>query len=234
MSKFATCLGTNHEVLHSSLTTDRGCKSSRVENSTKGPKPSRRHETPKGWAVGVPYSAAIARTRLRNVAIPQRLRAAPLRPRSHVPTHCSFSHAFFACHLRVVRSPVAFLVATRPWRPVRCAARLVFLWSAVPREGRHLVSSGGLLPAGTGLDTSLEQRVGRLSHDPHNRKTLVAAGVPQEVRPVVPAHPRQSTPRPPGQLLCDYLQPLPIVEVDQAGRGDSHSRPVRCVVGTVG
>ena len=61
-------------------------------------------------------------------------------------------------------SPVTFLVATRRW-PVRCAAGLVLLWGAVPRKGRHLVSSGGLLPAGTGLDTSREQRVERLSHD---------------------------------------------------------------------
>ena len=55
--------------------------------------------------------------------------------------------------------------------------------------------------------------------------------------PAVPAHPRQPTPRLLGQLLCGYHQSLPLVEVDQAGAGDSrwdHSRPVRCVVGTVG
>ena len=32
--------------------------------------------------------------------------------------------------------PVVFLVATLRWPPVRCAAGLVFLWSAVPREDR--------------------------------------------------------------------------------------------------
>ena len=54
---------------------------------------------------------------------------------------------------------------------------------------------------------------------------------------MVPAHPRQPTPRFLGQLLCDYQQSLSLVEVDQAGAGDTrwvHSRPVRRVVGTVG
>ena len=32
--------------------------------------------------------------------------------------------------------------------------------------------------------------------------------------PAVPAHPRQPTPRLLGQLLCDYHQSLPLVEVD--------------------
>ena len=48
----------------------------------------------------------------------------------------------------VAGSPVPFLVATPWWPPVRCAARLVFLWGADAQEGGHLVSSGGLLPAG--------------------------------------------------------------------------------------
>ena len=55
--------------------------------------------------------------------------------------------------------------------------------------------------------------------------------------PAVPEHPRQPTLRLPGQLLCDYHQSLFLVEVDQAGAGDSrwvHSRPVQRVVGTVG
>ena len=56
--------------------------------------PSRRHVTPRGWAVGMPCSAAAARNRLRNGEVPQRLCAAPSsRSRSHVPTHCSCSHA---------------------------------------------------------------------------------------------------------------------------------------------
>ena len=40
--------------------------------------------------------------------------------------------------LRVVRSSVAFLVTTLRWPPVRCVARLVFVWGAVPPEDRHL------------------------------------------------------------------------------------------------
>ena len=39
---------------------------------------------------------------------------------------------------RKVRSPVVFLVATRRWPPVRCAAELVLLWGAEAREDRHL------------------------------------------------------------------------------------------------
>ena len=120
----------------------------------------------KGWAVGVPYSAATARTWLRGGGVTQRLCAAiSSRPRSHVRTRCSFSHA---------GSPATGGWSGRPspsWSPLlggrQTAALLVwnFLWGAVPREGRHLVSSGGLVPAGTDLDTSLEQYVERLSHD---------------------------------------------------------------------
>ena len=54
---------------------------------------------------------------------------------------------------------------------------------------------------------------------------------------VVPAHPRQPTPRLLGQLLCDYHQTVLIGELDQAGTGDSrwvHYRPVRRAAGTVG
>ena len=87
------------------------------------------------------------------------------RPRSHVPTHCYFSHRGSPASPWVAGSPVAFLVATPLLPPDRCAAGLDFLRGAEAREGRHLVSSGGLLPGGTGVDTSLEQYVGRLSHD---------------------------------------------------------------------
>ena len=45
--------------------------------------------------------------------------------------------------------------------------------------------------------------------EPHSRRRY----------PAVPAHPRQPTPRLLGQLLCDYHQSLPLVEVDQAGDG---------------
>ena len=55
----------------------------------------------------------------------------------------------------VAGSPVAFLVTTLRWPPVRCAAGLVFLWGAAHREGRHLVSSGGLFSRRHMLDTSL-------------------------------------------------------------------------------
>ena len=116
-------MSTSHD-LHESPSTRTGC---------------RRHVTPKGWAVGVPYSAATARTRLRNGEVPQRLCAAPSsRPRSHVPTHCSFLARW------VARSSVGSRVARRlPGRhslvaASRCAAGLDFLWGAVPREGRHL------------------------------------------------------------------------------------------------
>ena len=37
--------------------------------------------------------------------------------------------------LQVVRSPVTFLVTTRPWSAVHCAAALDLLWGAVLREG---------------------------------------------------------------------------------------------------
>ena len=80
----------------------------------EGPKPSRKRVTPEGWAVDVPYSATTARTKLRNGAVPQRLFAAPSsRPRSHVATHCSCSHAGSPAPPWVTGSPVAFLVATR-------------------------------------------------------------------------------------------------------------------------
>ena len=45
---------------------------------------------------------------------------------------------------RVARSLVTFLVTTLRWPPVRCAAGLVFLRSAVPRESRLPVPAGGL------------------------------------------------------------------------------------------
>ena len=48
-----------------------------------------------------------------------------------------------------------------------------------------------------------QQRVDGTESRPHNRETLAAAGVQQEVPPVVPAHPRQPTPRLLGHLVCD-------------------------------
>ena len=60
---------------------------------------------------------------------------------------------------RVVRSPVTFLVDTLRWPPVRCAAGLDFR-GAVPREDRHLVSSGGLFARRHMLHTSAEADFG--------------------------------------------------------------------------
>ena len=62
---------------------------------------------------------------------------------------------------------LAFGGSRRLWcvKPCTRVSGLDFLWGAEAQEGRHLVFSGGLLPAGTGVDTSLEQCVGRLSHD---------------------------------------------------------------------
>ena len=82
-------------------------------------------------------------------------------------THTLLFHAHW-----VARSSVCSRVARRlpgrgssvAARPLRCRSGL-FGWGAGAREGRHLVSSGGLLPAGTGVDTSLEQYVVRINHD---------------------------------------------------------------------
>ena len=63
------------------------------------------------------------------------------------PTICRH---WVASPLRVVRSPVVFLVATLRWPPVRCAAGLVLLWGAEAREDRHLV---GLFATRHMLDT---------------------------------------------------------------------------------
>ena len=196
---------------------DRGSKSSSVvvlDDKKEGPVPSRRDVTPRGWAVGMPYSAATARTRLRNGAVPQRLCAAPSSP--HVPTHCSFSHAGSHAPLRVARSLVAFLVATLLWPPDRYAAGLDFLWGAEARGGRHLVSSGGLLPAGTGVDTSLEQYVERLNRD---RTTVRHWQSPIVTPEGYSGTPRQPTPRLLGQLLCENNIPFTSGSSTRLGRG---------------
>ena len=116
------------------------------EDLKEGPKPSRRTVILKGLAVGVISSAATARNRLRNGEVPQRLCAAPSsRPRSHVPTHCSFFARWSPAPPWVTGSPVAFLVATPWWPPDGCAAGLDFQWGAEAREGPQVV----LLPSGT-------------------------------------------------------------------------------------
>ena len=107
----------------------------------------------------MPYSVATARNWLRKGGVTQRLRAAPsLRPRSHVPTHCSpLARWGRPAPPWVAGSPVAFLVATPRWPPAAalpvwtfCGAQYLGRWSFA----RRLM-----------LDTSLEQYVGRLSHD---------------------------------------------------------------------
>ena len=98
----------------------------------------RRHVTPKGWAVGVPYSAAAARNWLRKGGVTQRLCATPSQVSG------TRTHTLLILTRWVARSSVGSRVARRlPGRhslvaASRCAAGLDFLWGAVPREGRHL------------------------------------------------------------------------------------------------
>ena len=63
----------HHKVLPDVFTTDRGDGAPK-EDLKEGPKPSRRTVTPKGWAVGVPYSAAAARNWLRKGGVTQHSR----------------------------------------------------------------------------------------------------------------------------------------------------------------
>ena len=153
---------TRHEVLHN-ITTDRASES-RTSRQGGGAE-ARKRVTPDCWAVGVPYSAATARNRPRNGADPQRLYAAPSsRPRSHVPTHCSCSHAGSP------RSSVGSRVARRlPGRhslvaASRCAAGLDFVGRSTSGRPPPWCPQGGLLPASTCWTRTL-QYVGRLSHD---------------------------------------------------------------------
>ena len=123
----------------------------------EGPKPSRRTVTPKGWAVGVPYSAATARNRLRIGGVTQSDNAARSVGGSHSVRFSSVHHdrcgpeVAVAQHLHslssclwVAHSSVGSRVARRlPGRhssvaASRCAAGLDSLWGAVPRESRHL------------------------------------------------------------------------------------------------
>ena len=220
-SSSASTRGTDHEVLHDDFATERGYSSSRRDKTRRRePKHCRRPVARKGWAAGMPCSAAAARNWLRKGGVAQRLCAAPSsRPRSHVPTHCSFSHALGRpLHRGLPRRP------SPSWSPLvggRSAALLDWSCFGAQHLGKAATWCLGLLPADTAACGETESR-------PNNSETLAAAGVPQEVRPVVPAHPRQPTPRPLGQLLCDYHQSLSFVEFNQAATGDSlwvHSRP---------
>ena len=181
--------------------------------------PSRRHVTPRGWAVGVPYSAATARTSLRVGAVPQSLCAAPSRGCGRTYPHTALSRA---------GSPAACGWSGRPspsWSPLlggrQTAALPVWTFFAAQRLGKAAtcVLRWSFCPQAR-KDTSIEQYVGRLSHD----RTTVRHW--QQLRPVVPAQPQQPTPRLPG--CCAIIISPFLVEVDQAGAGYS-----RCVVGTV-
>ena len=115
----------------------------------------------------MPYSAATARNWLHKVGVTQRLCAAPSwRPRSHVPTHCSV-HALW-----VARSSVGSRVARRlPGRHSSVAARPLRCRSGLSVGRSRLGKAATLVPSRWSfarrhtLDTSLEQYVGRLSHD---------------------------------------------------------------------
>ena len=130
-------MSTSHD-LHESPSTRRREGSSRSQGGGSW----RRHVTPKGWAVGAPYSAATARTRLRNGEVPQLLCAAlSSRPRSHVPTHCSCSHAGSPAPPWVAGSPVAFLVATLRWPPAAALPVWTFCSAQYLGETATLVPS---------------------------------------------------------------------------------------------
>ena len=114
----------------------------------------------------MPYSAATARNRLRRGGGTQRLCAAPSsRPRSHVPTHCSFPRAGPPAPPWVARSPVAFLVATPWWPPAAALPVWTFCWAQYLGKAATLVPSKWSFARRLTLHTSLEQYVGRLSHD---------------------------------------------------------------------
>ena len=148
--------------------------------------------------MGVPYSAATARTRLRNGEVPQRLCAAPSsRPRSHVPTHCSFLARW------VARSSVGCRVARRlPGRHSSVAARRLRCRSGLSCGAQYLGKAATLVPSRWSfarrltLDTSLEQYVGRLSHDRttdrHWQRPVFApegySGTPRQPTPCLLGH----------------------------------------------
>ena len=172
-------MSTSHD-LHESPSTRTGC---------------RRHVTTKGWAVGVPYSAATARTRLRNGEVPQRLCAAPSsRPRSHVPTHCSFHKRWVARSF--VGSPVAFLVATPWWPPAAALPVWTFCGAQYLGKAATLVPSRWSFARRHRLDTSLEQHVGRLDRDRTGRHWQ---------RPVFAPEGYSGTPRQPTPCLLGHF-----------------------------
>ena len=164
----------------------------------------------------MPYSAATARFWLRKGGVTQRLCSTPFRGRSHTYPHSAL--------LRTLSRP---LLRGGPLLGDRQTAALpAWTFCGAQRLG-NAASSGGLLPGKKGVDTSLEQCVGRLSHD---RTTVRHLQSPIFAPEGCSGTPRQPTLRLQRQLLCDYHQHLLIGEFDQAGTGDTrwvHSRPVR-------
>ena len=154
-----------------------------------------------------------------------------LREVAAARSHTLLFLARWVTPLWVAGSPVAFLVATRQWPPVRCAAVLDFLQGAVPREGRQMVSSGGLLPGGTALDTFLEQCVERLSHERTKGHWQSPIFAPESYS----GTPRQPTPRLMGHVPMRQ-SPVPSQGVVRPGWGGGlsvHSRRHRRITQTV-
>ena len=114
----------------------------------------------------------------------------------------------------VAGSPVVFLVATLRWPPVRCAAGLVFLWGAAPREGRTL---GALKVVGLFCPQAhaghFGRLVGRLNHDRTKRHWQSSIFAPEDYS----GTPRQPTPR-----LMEHVavNPFSSWTSNRLGRGD--------------
>ena len=145
-----------------SSTTYRGYRSSRAENASQGEGAKAQQETrsPSAgqWSCLTQQSQPVTgcvKVEIRSACAPPLLRGrgrmyphtAPLAPWDARSSVCSR----VARRLRGRHSSVAA-------SPLRC--RTVFLWGAVPREGRHLVSSGGLVARRHMPDTSLSSMWG--------------------------------------------------------------------------
>ena len=144
------------------------------------------------------------------------------------PTVC---HLWVAHPLRVVRSPVAFLVATPRWPPAAALPVWTFLFGAVPREDRHhsalkvvfcpqaLAGHFGRL-VGTATPLRGHRRPGPVRASAHLSQVLVGAGVtpavhshgPAPLAPVVAvdrrcAHGRVNSDRAEGRPCSRLIRP---------------------------
>ena len=116
--------------------------------------------------MGVPYSAATARNRLRIGGVTQRLCATPSQVSGHTYPHTAlFSRAGSPAPAWVAGSPVAFLVATPRWLPAAALPVWTFCGAQYLGKAATLVPSRWSFACRLMLDTSLEQYVGRPSHD---------------------------------------------------------------------